>query len=118
MQPPNYISAMQSNTLKVNSNMLYLISYDIEKDNLRNKVAKTLEKAQLQRIQFSVFMGDLTDEKFQLLINQLRKFKITDTAFHIIFIPLHLPVLNSIVELGNNRLDWKYFKGEKDFLLL
>lgn len=98
--------------------MLYLISYDIETDRLRTKVAKTLEKAQLQRIQYSVFLGEVTEAKLTDIIRRIEKIKGEASDFNVIIIPLHLPVLDAIQEVGDKPIDWAYFKGEKDFLII
>lgn len=98
--------------------MLYLISYDIENDRLRVKVAKTMEKAQLQRIQYSVFLGELTEVKLSDIIKRIEKIKAEATDFNVVFIPLHQPVIDTIHEIGDKPIDWAYFKGEKDFLII
>ena len=98
--------------------MLYLVSYDIEEDKLRTRVSKTLEKAQLQRIQYSVFLGEISEEKLTDLIIRITKIKGEALKFHVLFVPLHLPVLDTLREVGDNTIDWEYFKGEKDFLII
>jgi len=40
--------------------MFYLISYDIPKDSIRNKIVKLCEAYGFQRIQYSVFAGEQT----------------------------------------------------------
>lgn len=49
---------------------MYLISYDIEADRLRNKIAKTLE-GYGRRVQYSVFECDLTDKRYRELYQKL-----------------------------------------------
>ena len=46
--------------------MRYVISYDIESDRTRRKLAKLLEGYGV-RIQYSVFECNLTDKRFQKL---------------------------------------------------
>jgi len=43
--------------------MLTWVMYDIEKDKARNKVAKLCEEAGIQRVQFSVFLGELNQSQ-------------------------------------------------------
>ncbi len=39
--------------------MLTWVMYDIVKDSVRNKVAKSCEQAGIYRVQYSVFLGEL-----------------------------------------------------------
>ena len=54
--------------------MRYVISYDIESDRTRRKLAKLLEGYGV-RIQYSVFECNLTDKRFQKLYKEI--FKLT-----------------------------------------
>ena len=49
---------------------MYLVSYDIDKDRIRNKVAKTLENYG-KRVQYSVFECDIDQQKYEDLYSQL-----------------------------------------------
>ncbi len=49
---------------------MYLISYDIESNKIRNKVAKTLEDYG-KRVQYSVFECHITNERFDKLYGLL-----------------------------------------------
>ena len=50
--------------------MRYVISYDIESDRTRRKLAKRLEGYGV-RIQYSVFECNLTDKRFQKLYKEI-----------------------------------------------
>ena len=50
--------------------MRYMISYDIESDRTRRKLAKLLEGYGV-RIQYSVFECNLTDKRFQKLYKEI-----------------------------------------------
>ena len=50
--------------------MRYVISYDIESDRTRRKLAKLLEGYGV-RIQYSVFECNLTDKRFQKLYKEV-----------------------------------------------
>ena len=54
--------------------MRYVVSYDIQSDKIRRKLAKLLEGYGV-RIQFSVFECNLTDKKFKKLYKEI--FKLT-----------------------------------------
>lgn len=49
---------------------MYLVSYDIVSDRLRNKIAKTLE-GYGKRVQYSVFECDLTEKRYKELYQKL-----------------------------------------------
>ena len=49
---------------------MYLVSYDIASDRLRNKIAKTLE-GYGRRVQYSVFECDLTEKRYKELYQKL-----------------------------------------------
>ena len=51
---------------------MYLVSYDIVSDRLRNKIAKTLE-GYGRRVQYSVFECGLTEKRYQELYEKLLK---------------------------------------------
>lgn len=51
---------------------MYLVSYDIPSDRLRNKIAKTLE-GYGKRVQYSVFECDLTEKRYKELYQKLLK---------------------------------------------
>jgi CRISPR-associated protein Cas2 len=98
--------------------MMYLVAYDIELDKNRNKIAKLLLKIGLERVQYSVFIGPLTEweygeiqEKIEILIKE-------DPTYSVLFLPLHNDMIQSIVEVSSNKLDWEYLKGEKTIMIL
>lgn len=66
---------------------MYLVSYDIESDRIRNKIAKTLE-GYGRRVQYSVFECDLTHKRYQELYRELsaitKEMKDGDICFYYI----------------------------------
>ncbi|AWS00432.1 CRISPR-associated endonuclease Cas2 [Metallosphaera hakonensis] len=52
--------------------MLYLVFYDISSDDLRNKVSNFLKQKGLERVQYSVFLGDLNNSRLRDLEVGLR----------------------------------------------
>lgn len=50
--------------------MKYLVCYDIQENRIRNKVAKLLESHAI-RIQYSVFLGDFTENEAKALRQEL-----------------------------------------------
>ena len=51
---------------------MYVISYDIEKDKVRNKIAKTLEDYG-RRVQYSVFECHITLKQYDRLYSKLAR---------------------------------------------
>ena len=51
---------------------MYVISYDIDIDRTRNRIAKTLLNYG-HRVQYSVFECDLTQERYEKLYKELSK---------------------------------------------
>lgn len=51
---------------------MYIISYDIVSDRLRNRIARTLE-GYGTRVQYSVFECDLTEKRYRELYEKLLK---------------------------------------------
>jgi CRISPR-associated protein Cas2 len=93
--------------------MLYLVTYDIQDNKLRTKIAKVLVKNGLERIQYSVFMGDLTDTVKNFILDKVKILIGGATEYSVLFIPLHKDMLFDITEISEHNLDWEYLKGEK-----
>lgn len=51
---------------------LYVVSYDIEENKIRNKISKVLE-GYGRRVQYSVFECELKDSQFQELYKKLAR---------------------------------------------
>ncbi|MDX8551916.1 CRISPR-associated endonuclease Cas2 [Methanospirillum sp. J.3.6.1-F.2.7.3] len=50
-----------------------IVCYDVEKTKDRNKVIKVLEYYGLKRIQYSVFMGSLTDTRLHQMNTRIKR---------------------------------------------
>jgi len=55
-----------------------LVSYDIVKDNKRNKIVEELKYWGLKRFQYSVFMGYLSKKHFDNLVETLHNFDLSE----------------------------------------
>ncbi len=51
---------------------MYVISYDIERDKTRNKIAKTLE-GYGKRVQYSVFECNISQDRYNILYAKLAR---------------------------------------------
>jgi CRISPR-associated protein Cas2 len=97
--------------------MMYWLSYDIENDKIRNKVAKLLQKMGMERIQYSVFIGPLSEAGLQELETKIVSLYTEKAADSIFLLPLHQDMIETVKEIGEHKLDWEYLKGEKKCLI-
>lgn len=100
---------------------MFIISYDIENDRLRNSVAKALLRAGLHRVQFSVFLGTIDKGDFPTLwaelqqITQKTGWTPTDS---IMAIPIHGSQVKSIEMLGTWPDRWAEITGVQNTLFV
>lgn len=85
--------------------MMYIIVYDITDDGIRNKVADFLKKKGLSRIQYSVFVGDLTSSQLKDVESGLylliKGVKVEDgERLNIIIFPLTQTQFNQRIVIG------------------
>jgi CRISPR-associated protein Cas2 len=97
--------------------MMFLISYDINTNRTRNRVAKELLKSGLERVQYSVFIGYLTDSERNRLESKIKTLIDKAAVFSILIVPLHEDMLSGLSEISSQALDWEYLKGEKKVLI-
>lgn len=93
--------------------MLYLLSYDIENNRIRQKAAKKILAAGLERIQFSVYIGTLGEVQKETLMSWIEKELKKDKDYSVILVPLHQDMQHGIACLSKTDWDWEYLKGEK-----
>lgn len=93
--------------------MLYLVCYDISSDRLRSKLADKLFLMGLERIQYSVFAGLLTDAKKNHLIEWVSKLLKDQEGCQFMFLPLTEWSVVGFESAGTEPPDWAYLKGEK-----
>ncbi len=98
--------------------MMYLISYDISHNSIRTKLAKELLKAGLERVQYSVFIGDLSDTERVQIEQKMEKHTEKGSQYSILIVPLHQDMLKGMGEISSQNLDWEYLSGEKKILII
>ncbi len=98
--------------------MMYLLSYDIESNNIRQRIAKRLLSNGLERVQLSVFIGDLSEKQEVELTIWIKMLLTRDKDYSFLLVPLHQDMLSGMVEFASEPLDWEYLKGEKLTLFL
>lgn len=73
--------------------------YDIEKDKIRNRIAKLCKQAGLYRVQFSVFLGTLNDNEKDTLHLQIEEL-IDEEKDSVYIFPMSKNELKQTVLLG------------------
>lgn len=98
--------------------MVYLICYDIESDRIRQRIGNKLIDWGLERIQYSVFIGEWSEtRKKQFDLWLLEKVKM-DGKFDILQLPLSQYSVTAAKHWGTNPPDWEYLQGKKLSLIL
>ena len=81
---------------------MYLVCYDIQEDKLRTRLAKKLKLSGLERLQFSVFIGELSEAKHARLLVLLQdiiaKSKVPEDSTAVF--PLHEDALQATCTFG------------------
>ena len=90
--------------------MPYLISYDIENDPLRGKVANRLIAAGCVRLQKSVFAGPVGDTVFKELSDWLRKV-VLNPGDSVFILDVGPDTLRRTVWIGRQAPDWNFATG-------
>lgn len=101
--------------------MNILVSYDIQHDNLRIKLAKKLTALGLIRVQYSVFMGNVPER----IKNQLSQFLLRTTSEKnwggedaLLMIPLHEYSKERMQTWGKMPADWDLTNDPPHTLIL
>lgn len=81
--------------------MLYLVAYDTDDDNKRNKLANHLKDLGGRRIQYSAFLIELSAETLQKLQSDAKKI-LSDTQARIFIMPICSRDLEKIKSLVHN----------------
>lgn len=100
---------------------MHLISYDIQNDALRVKIAKTLIQFGLHRIQYSVFMGEINDTivvKIEWTLRDFAQSAAWSAEDSVMILPLHQYSENLVQFIGNSPDRWAEITGNLHTLLL
>lgn len=97
-----------------------LICYDISNNTLRQKMAKAIIAAGLDRINKSVYLGTIKDSSLTLLENNLSRFLALkgEPQDSLIIIPVQAHQIQLMRVYGNNELDKEELTGTKATLMM
>lgn len=97
------ILGLANNKQRKSTNMLFFVMYDIESNKVRRYVVKYLEKKGCTRIQKSIFLADLSMEKYQDIRNDLAQVQAAyDNEDSILVVPITTDYLRSMKVIGQN----------------
>lgn len=100
---------------------MHLISYDIQDDRLRIKIARTLIRYGLYRMQYSVFMGNLKERSLSAIRRELETFqkeKAWSPADSLLVLPLHQYTSDNLEIIGKLPDDWDLINQKLHTLIL
>ncbi|MEM6846087.1 MAG: CRISPR-associated endonuclease Cas2 [Bacteroidota bacterium] len=99
---------------------IYLVSYDIESNRLRTKFAKKLLALGLSRIQYSLFMGNLSATLYDKMLEMIHQFweSAETEKDRIDVITLTPTQIEQMIRLGGEHLDMDYITGQKHTLII
>lgn len=90
-----------NNTNRKNTDMLFFIMYDIESNKVRRLVAKYLLKMGCFRIQRSIFLADISAEKYNQIRSDLTEVQACyENQDSILIVPVSTELINSMKIIG------------------
>lgn len=88
---------------KKSTDMLFFVMYDIESNKVRRYVVKYLERKGCMRVQKSIFLANLSMEKYQDIRNDLAEVQAAyDNQDSILIVPITTDYLRSMKVIGQN----------------
>lgn len=95
------ILGIANNPNRNKTNMLFFVMYDIESNKVRQHVAKYLLKMGCHRIQNSIFLADLSHERYDKIRSDLTEVQaLYDNNDSILVIPISTDYLRSMKIIG------------------
>ena len=99
----NTILGITNKKRTIQGNMLFFVMYDIESNKVRYNVVKYLERMGCHRIQKSIFLADLTIDKYESIKRDLAEVQsLYDNHDSIIICPVSTDLLKSMKVIGHD----------------
>jgi len=84
-------------------NMLFFVMYDIESNKVRHQIAKYLLRTGCLRVQRSIFLADLSAEKYELIRRDLTEVQsLYDNHDSILVVPISADYLQAMKIIGKS----------------
>ena len=97
------ILAIINNKKRPAGNMLFFVMYDIESNKVRRYVVKYLEKKGCTRVQKSIFLADLSMDKYQTIREDLTEVQAAyENNDSILVVPISTDYLKAMKVIGQN----------------
>lgn len=97
---------------------MILICYDIENNSLRTRISKKLQQAGLERINLSVFLGEIKPGDLRRLTTELRQLMAAaGAADSLVILPVTQHQVWHMEILGRNEYDIPTITGERHTLI-
>jgi CRISPR-associated protein Cas2 len=96
--------------------MLYLVSYDVEHNRSRTKLADWLLDLGLERVQLSVFMGVISEADLRKIterILHLKGLQAPEATFEVMLLPLAEEHTRKVLWHGGNVPAWDLILNER-----
>ena len=92
-----------NNTKRPAGNMLFFVMYDIESNKVRRYVVKYLEKKGCTRIQKSIFLADVSMDKYKKIRDDLTEVQAAyNNSDSILVVPISTDYLKAMKVIGKN----------------
>ena len=98
------------------SNMIFFVMYDIEDNKVRRYVAKYLLKMGCNRVQRSIFLADLPNDRYNKIRNDLAEVQAAyENVDSILIVPISTDLLTSMRVIGQT-IDIELITNKKNTL--
>ena len=98
-----HVLSIVNNKKRLAGKMLFFVMYDIESNKVRRYVVKYLEKKGCTRIQKSIFLADLSLDKYESIRNDLTEVQAAyDNNDSILVVPITTDYLKAMKVIGQN----------------
>ena len=95
--------AIVNNRKRPSGNMLFFVMYDIESNKVRRYIVKYLEKKGCTRIQKSIFLADLSMDKYNAIRQDLAEVQAAyENNDSILIVPITTDYLKAMKVIGQN----------------
>lgn len=112
----NAILGISANNANHRGKMIFFVMYDIESNKVRNLVVKYLQRQGCSRVQKSIFLANITVEKYNKIKEDLAAVQAAyENNDSILIVPVSTDILQSMKVIGQN-IDFDVITNSKNVL--